>query len=105
MNKIDLTILESDEIFGTTALEIFKKRGTKAAISDYAICSGGYVSNNDYVGDTQKLENRAGCYWTKTDDGDNDVRVVDCDGKDDGYIVRGRKIGRASCRERVFITV
>ena len=70
------TILERDQIFGSSELEIFKKRGAKAAISDYAILSGGYVSEDYYARNTQKLENRTGWYWTKTDDGDNNARVV-----------------------------
>ena len=74
---MDITILEKKQIFGITALKIFKKRGTKAAISDYAILSGGEVSNSEYLGNKQILENRIGWYWTKTDDGDNDARLVD----------------------------
>ena len=87
---MDITILKKDQIFGSSELEIFKKRGVQAAISDYAICCGGFVSSSCYIGNNQKLENRTGWYWTKTDDGDNDARVVDFDGNDYNYFVNNR---------------
>ncbi len=73
----DFTFLTEEQIFGTQALDVIQKRGTSAAITDFAILLGGYVSSGyHYNGDTS-LESRTGWYWTKTDDGDNDARVVD----------------------------
>lgn len=74
----DLIFLTEDQIFGNNRLEIFQKRGTKASISDFSILLGGYVSDIFYAknGNTQTLADRTGYYWTKTDDGDNDARVV-----------------------------
>ena len=57
---MDITTLKKDQIFGSSELEIFKKRGVQAAISDYAICCGGFVSSSCYIGNNQKLENRTG---------------------------------------------
>ncbi len=72
----DFTFLTEEQIFGTQALDVIQKRGTSAAITDFAILLGGYVSSGyHYNGDTS-LESRTGWYWTKTDDGDNDARVV-----------------------------
>lgn len=64
----NLTFLEEDQIFGNNSidqLDIFKNYGTKAKATDYAILSGAAVVDDFY-----------GWYWTKTDDGDNDARVV-----------------------------
>ena len=57
-------------------LDILKKRGTKAAITDFSILLGAYVSNY-HIDNDSSLEGRTGYYWTKSDDGDNDAHVVD----------------------------
>lgn len=58
----NLTILTMDEIADRNQqLEIFRKRGTKATISDFAMLLGGQVSNYNY-----KLKKRTGSYWTDT---------------------------------------
>ena len=77
-NMINCTILTRDNFFDSSSkLEILKKRGVKAAINDFAILLGGYVSDSFYVDHSEKtLSDRTGWYWTKTDDGDNDARVV-----------------------------
>ena len=60
-------------------LDVLKKRGTKAAITDFSILLGAYVSDY-HVDNDSSLEGRTGYYWTKSDDGDNDARVVNDDG-------------------------
>ena len=40
------TFLTKEQLWGKQKLEIFKNKGAKAAITDFAIISGGYVSNN-----------------------------------------------------------
>lgn len=74
------TFLTEEQIFGSNQLDIIKKRGTKAAITDFSILLGGYVSDDFYTDGGNGLEHRTGWYWTKTDDGDNDARVVTNDG-------------------------
>ena len=76
----NLTFLDEEQLFGNKQLDIFKKRGTKAAITDFSILLGGYVSNDYYIYGGNSLKDRAGYYWTKTDNGANDARVVDDDG-------------------------
>ena len=71
-----LTILDVNQV---NNLDIFKKYGIKAKISDYAICTGGYVSNK-YVNEENSLKNRTGFYWTKTTSGSDKVCVIDSDG-------------------------
>lgn len=71
----NFTFLTEEQIFGDSKLKIFERRGTKAAITDFAILLGGYVSDIHLDG-MKSLDARTGCYWTKTDDGDHDARAV-----------------------------
>ena len=72
----DFTFLTEEQCFGNDKLDILKKRGTKAAITDFSILLGAYVSAY-HIDNDSSLEGRTGWYWTKSDDGDNDARVVD----------------------------
>lgn len=70
------TFLTQEQIFENDELDIIKKRGTKAAITDFSILLGGFVSENWNVDNDITLEGRTGYYWTKSDDGDNAARGV-----------------------------
>lgn len=72
-----LTFLTQEQCFEREKLEVLQKRGTKAAITDFSILLGGYVSDYEHIDSDSSLEGRTGYYWTKSDDGDNDARVVD----------------------------
>ena len=71
----DFTFLTEEQCFGNDKLDILKKRGTQAAITDFSILLGAYVSDY-HIDNDSSLEGRTGYYWTKSDDGDNDARVV-----------------------------
>ena len=71
----DFTFLTEEQCFGNDKLDILKKRGTQAAITDFSILLGAYVSDY-HIDNDSSLEGRTGWYWTKSDDGDNDARVV-----------------------------
>ena len=73
------TFLTEEQCFGADKLDIFEKRGTKAAITDFSILLGGWGSN-EHVKNDSSLEGRTGYYWTKTDDGELYARVVNDDG-------------------------
>ena len=73
----EFTFLTEEQCFGSDKLNILEKRGTKAAISDFSILLGGYVDDDEHIEGDSSLEGRTGYYWTKSDDGDNDARVVD----------------------------
>ena len=73
------TFLTEEQYFGSDKLDILEKRGTKAAITDFSILLGAYVSDNNHIDNDSSLEGRTGYYWTKSDDGDNDARVVSAD--------------------------
>ena len=79
----DITFLEEKQIWGDNALEIFKKYGTKCAITDFSILLGGYVSSDDHTSEGTSMSDRTGWYWTRTDDGGNDARVVRKNGSSD----------------------
>ena len=76
----NFTFLTEEQYFGSDKLDILEKRGTKAAITDFSILLGAYVSDNNHIDNDSSLEGRTGYYWTKSDDGDNDARVVDDNG-------------------------
>lgn len=70
------TFLIQEQICGDNSLDIFRKRGKEAAITDFSILLGGYA----YVKGEWSLEGRTGWYWTKSDNGANDARVVSVNG-------------------------
>ena len=75
----NFTFLTQEQCFGRDKLDILKKRGTKAAITDFSVLLGGRLSS-EHVKNDSFLEKRTGYYWTKSDDGANDACIV----KDDG---------------------
>lgn len=80
----NLTFLTREQCFESEKLDILQKRGTEAAITDFSILLGGWVDSNKYywhIDGDDSLEGRTGFYWTKSDDGDNDARVVDGSGR------------------------
>lgn len=80
----NLTFLTREQCFESEKLDILQKRGTKAAITDFSILLGGWADSNKYywhIDGDDSLEGRTGFYWTKSDDGDNDARVVDGSGR------------------------
>ena len=84
----NFTFLTEEQYFGSDKLDILEKRGTKAAITDFSILLGAYVSDY-HVDNDSSLEGRTGYYWTKSDDGDNDARVVGFDGlSSDDYVYK-----------------
>ena len=91
MNKF--TFLTEEQCFGSDKLEILQKRGTKAAITDFSILLGAYVSSYYHIYNDNSLEGRTGWYWTKSDDGDNDACLVDDDGIGDEACVNRRSGG------------
>ena len=93
----NLTFLTQEQCFESEKLDILKKRGTKAAITDFSILLGGWVDrDSDYwhIDSDSSLEGRTGYYWTRSDDGDNDARVVSVyGGRGDSYRVITRNSG------------
>ena len=88
----NFTFLTQEQCFERDKLDVLKKRGTKAAITDFSVLLGGWVSS-EHVENDSSLKGRTGYYWTKSDYGDNDARVVDDNGSRDYYNVNGRDGG------------
>ena len=63
----------TEELLSYNLSDIFNLRGLSAAITDFSILLGGWVDSKKSV---ENLEERTGCYWTKTDAGKNNVRGV-----------------------------
>ena len=85
MNSQDLTLLSEGQIWGNSnefQLEVIRKYGTKAAITDLCVLTGSYLcENTDYnIDEDRSLTGRTSWFWTRSDDGDNDVRTVDKNG-------------------------
>ena len=81
MNSQDLTLLSGGQIWGNSnesQLEVIRKYGTKAAITDLCVLTGSYLcEDTDYnIDEDRSLTGRTSWFWTRSDDGDNDVRAV-----------------------------
>ena len=78
----NFTFLTQEQCFESDKLDILEKRGTRAAITDFSILLGAFVSVHHIENDSS-LEGRTGYYWTRSDDGYKDARVVCVDGERD----------------------
>ena len=81
MNSQDLTLLSEGQIWGNSnesQLEVIRKYGTKAAITDLCVLTGGYLCRDAdcNIDEDRSLTGRTSWFWTRSDDGDNDVRAV-----------------------------
>ena len=76
-NNLDLTFLTKEQVEN---LEILKKYGIKAAITDFAILLGGFVSSEYYTSEGNTRKDRTGWWWTKSSDGFNCAHAVFTDG-------------------------
>ena len=70
------TFLTKGEIWGDTALGIFKEIGTKVSNTDLAVLLGAWVSGSYKTADNL----RCGYSWSASADDDRNVCVVDYDG-------------------------
>ena len=52
------TFLTEEQVFSDKQLDIYKKYGTKAAITDISILLGSYVSSNVYTNEENTLKNK-----------------------------------------------
>ncbi len=85
MNNQDLTLLSEGQIWGNdneSQLEVMKKYGTKAAITDLVVLTGGYCEDTQaYTApDDNSLKGRTSWFYTRSSNGYGGVRGVDVDG-------------------------
>ena len=87
------TFLTKEQCFGLQKLDILKKRGTRAAITDFSVLLGGtiyaYCVGDDYT----CLDKRTGCYWTKSKYSNDGVVSVDCDGSEMVHDIENERVG------------
>ncbi len=81
----ELTLLSVGQVLGDDnekQLEVIKKYGTKAAITDLCVLTGGILLNmTSYkVAEDKSLTGTTGWFWTRSDDGNYDVLAVNQDG-------------------------
>jgi len=87
----DFTFLDREHL--NNDLEVFNKFGRNAQITDFAIVLGGRVSEFEDFKTPYYFNTTTGLYWTKVDDCDGDVFVIDGDGKTSHDWVERRNIG------------
>ena len=85
MNSQDLTLLSEGQIWGNSSesqLEVIRKYGTKAAITDLCVLTGSYLcEDTDYnIDEDKSLTGRTSRFWTKSDDGVYNVCGVNLTG-------------------------
>lgn len=81
----ELTLLSEQEVWGVNGgrqLDVLDKYGTKSAITDLVILTGGYCEDScSYMApDDDSLKGRTGWVYTRSSDGYGDVRGVFKDG-------------------------
>ncbi len=97
MNSQDLTLLSEGQIRGNSSesqLEVIRKYGRKTAITDLCVLTGSYLCEDTVynIDEDKSLTGRTSCFWTRSDDGDNDVRAVNKNGFR-SYIYRYERYG------------
>ncbi len=78
MNSQDLTLLSEGQIWGNSnesQLEVIRKYGTKAAITDLCVLTGSYL-HKDTIDEDGSLTGRTSWFWTRSNAGDNYVHAV-----------------------------
>ena len=81
MNSQDLTLLSEGQIWGNSSesqLEVLRKFGTKTVITDLCVLTGSYCGyfredTNYNIDEDKFLAGRTSWFWTRSDDGDNNV--------------------------------
>ncbi len=77
MNSQDLTLLSEGQIWGNDSesqLEVIRKYGTKAAITDLCALTGSSFGYN--IAEDRSLTGRTGQYWTRSSDDYNNACAV-----------------------------
>ena len=92
MKNKDFTFLTKKQL-ADNKIDIIKKRGTKAAITDFSILLGGYANYGWHIGNDPSLEGWVCSYWTKTSDGVGGTHIVSLNGDISCNCVNSRTIG------------
>lgn len=90
MNKI--TLLSNDQVFGNK-IDIIKKYGSKAGITDFSILLDGFVLNGFHTFGGYSLNDRTGMWFTKSSYDNDNICIVDHRGCKDIKNKLGRQCG------------
>jgi len=71
-------LIDIDKIIGKNKSAIFKKYGTEAAITDFAILLGGYTSNNEVVYNKKNRKLLSSPWWTDSKEPEEEKLYVTC---------------------------
>ena len=98
MNSQDLTLLSEGQIWGNSSepqLEVIRKYGIKAAITDLCVLTGSYLcEDTDYnIDEDKSLTGRTSWCWTRSDNGNNDVCAVHWSGGRNFFARRFKRNG------------
>ena len=110
MNNQDLTLLSEGQIWGNdkeSQLEVIRKYGTKAAITDLCVLTGSYLcEDTDYnIDEDSSLKGRTSWFWTRSKDNDNDVRAVNRNGyRSNVYRYRRNGVVRPALQSSVIFS-
>ena len=88
----NFTLLTKKQVFDNQ-IDLVKKRGASAAITDFSILLGGYVNNHYRIINDDSLRGRTGDYWLKTKLNDSSVYSVRSDGGSNEGKVTWRDFG------------
>ena len=89
---MEVTLLNKDQVFGNQ-IDIIKKYGSKACITDFSILLDGFVLNNYHVFNGFSLKDRTGMWITKSSYDNNNIYIVDHRGCRDIKNNLGRQCG------------
>ena len=97
MNSQGLTLLSVGQILGNSnepQLNVIRKYGTKAAITDLCVLTGSYLcEDTDYnIDEDKSLTGRISWFWTKSSFVNSDVRAINEFGNS-AYVFRYRRCG------------
>ena len=97
MNSQGLTLLSEGQIWGNrneSQLNVIRKYGTKAAITDLCVLTGSYLcEDTDYnIDEDKSLTGRTSWFWTKSSFVNSDVRMISESGNRT-FVFRYRRSG------------
>ena len=86
-NDIELTLLSKEDVWGEKSLDVLKNYGPRTAITDLCVLTGSYLcEDTDYnIDEDRSLTGRTSWFWTRSDNGVDNVRVVNGDGNEYSY--------------------
>ncbi len=90
-DRLDITLLKEEQIWGDNALDVIKKYGTKTSYTDLVVVLGGFV---DYEPDQRTVEgDLTGAVWTASVTDTGDPKTIDFSGKDGVFEAQKRFSG------------